>query len=117
MWNNWTNSLAAFALAALAASPAAARTFACPDGMGYDFAYSSPDFGAAPADGWDAAMRRADGASAAGAPRLSIRRGAMRCQYALPHGAFILLTRPFPDGADCEIRQDDYFDPPYFFCE
>lgn len=85
--------------------------------MGYGFAYAEPDFGAADADGWDASIKRGKGASAAGSPRLSTRRGAMRCRYPLPHGAFILLVQDFPAGAECEVRQDGYFEPEYFACE
>ena len=122
--NSVRNSVRAAALAALAvcaaAAPAAAQTtqtaFRCPEGMGYRFAYAEPDFGAAGADGWDASIKRGTGASAAGSPRLSVRRGAMRCRYPLPHGAFILLVRAVPAGAECEVRQDGYFEPEYFAC-
>lgn len=128
MSNSSMNSVRAAAFAALAAcaaaAPAAAQTtetaqttFRCPEGMGYGFAYAEPDFGAAGADGWDASIKRGTGASAAGSPRLSARRGAMRCRYPLPHGAFILLVRDFPPGAACEVRQDGYFEPEYFACE
>ena len=117
MSSNWTNRAAAFAVAALTAVPAAAQTFECPEGMGYDFAYADPDFGGEAPDGWQASIKRAEGASAAGNPVPSVRRGAMRCRYQLPHGAFILLVRPFPEGTECTVRQDGYFDPAYFGCE
>ena len=126
MSRSWTSSLAAAGLLALAAGVfadaaaqdgAAARSFACPEGMGYRFSYADPDFGGGAPDGWEAAIVRAEGASAAGLPELSARGGAMRCRYRLPNGAFMLLTRPFPAGAECSVRQDDYFEPAYFGCE
>ena len=119
MSNSWTNRGAAalgLAIACLAAG-ANAETFQCPEGMGYDFAYANPSFGGGAGEGWGASIKRGKGSSAAGAPRLSVRGETMRCQYALPHGAFVLLVRPFPEGAECEIRQDGYFDPAYFGCE
>ncbi len=129
MSRSWTNSLAAAGLLALAAGAVAdaaaqegaeARVFACPEGMGYRFSYADPDFGGeshGESGGWEAAIKRAEGASAAGLPELSARSGAMRCRYRLPNGAFMLLTRPFPEGMECSVRQDGYFDPAYFGCE
>ncbi len=116
MSNNWTNSLLALGLAMAVSAPSAAQTFKCPEGMGYDFAYANPDFGVEP-DGWSASIKRADGASAVGNPTLSVRKRAMRCRYQLPTGAFMLVTRPFPNAAECIIHQDDYFELPYFGCE
>ena len=86
MSNNWTNSLAAAAVAVsiAAPAPAAEQRFDCPEGMGYRFAYAEPEFGASAEPGWDSSIKRGKGSSAAGLPRLSVRRGAMRCQYALP---------------------------------
>ena len=92
-------------------------TFECPEGMGYEFSYTAPSFGGDAGEGWGASIKRGSGASAVGAPRLSVRRETMRCQYPLPNGAFVLLTRPFPEGVECKIRQDGYFDPPWFGCE
>lgn len=117
MSNSLTNSLAALAMAALSAMPAAAQKFECPEGVGYDFAYANPTTGGATGGGWDLSIKRARGASAAGLPELSVRRETMRCTYRLPHGAFALLARAFPDGAECTVRQDDYFELAYFLCE
>lgn len=117
MSNSWTNRAVAAGLLVLAAAPAAAQKFECPEGMGYDFAYTNPDFGAAQTDGWNASVKRASGSSATGVPTLSVRKDIMRCRYQLPNGAFMLVTRPFPGGVDCIIDQDDYFDLPYFRCE
>lgn len=131
MSRSWTNSLAAAGLLALAGGAfaeaaaqeraaqegAEARTFACPEGMGYRFSYTDPDFGGGESGGWEAGIKRAEGASAAGLPELSARSGAMRCRYRLPNGAFMLLARPFPEGTECSVRQDGYFDPAYFGCE
>lgn len=126
MSNSWTNRRAAAALGLAAAclaggfaagASAQALIFECPEGMGYEFSYTAPSFGGDAGEGWSASIKRGDGASAVGAPRLSVRRGVMRCQYPLPNGAFVLLTRPFPEGVECEIRQDGYFDPLWFGCE
>ncbi len=121
MSNSWTNRLVAATVIALTpgflASPAAAQKFECPAGMGYDFAFADPDFGGQPADGWEASIKRGKGTSATGVPALSVRRGVMRCRYQLPNGAFILLVRPFPEGAECIVRQDDYFELAWFGCE
>jgi len=125
MSNSWTSRRAAAsgaAVACLVAGFAAGvsaqtATFECPEGMGYEFSYTEPSFGGDAGEGWGASIKRGSGASAVGAPRLSVRRGTMRCQYPLPNGAFVLLTRPFPEGVECEIRQDGYFDPRWFGCE
>lgn len=125
MSNSWTSRRAAAfgaAVACLVAGfavdvSAQTATFECPEGMGYEFSYTEPSFGGDAGEGWGASIKRGSGASAVGAPRLSVRRGTMRCQYPLPNGAFVLLTRPFPEGVECEIRQDGYFDPPWFGCE
>ena len=125
MSNSWTSRRAAAfgaAVACLVAGfavgvSAQTATFECPEGMGYEFSYTEPSFGGDAGEGWGASIKRGSGTSAVGAPRLSVRRGTMRCQYPLPNGAFVLLTRPFPEGVECEIRQDGYFDPPWFGCE
>lgn len=116
MSSSWTNSLIGVGLLVMSAG-AAADKFACPEGIGYDFTYDNPDFGSAGAAGWTADIKRAEGASAAGVPDLSVRKQIMRCRYSLPNGAFVLVTQPFPDGTTCVIHQDDYFDPAYFLCE
>jgi len=117
MSSSWTNRLFALGLGMMVATPVAAEKFECPEGLGYEFAYANPDFGAEPSDGWDASIKRADGASAAGVPTLSVRKRAMRCRYQLPNGASVLVTMSFPEGAECVIHQDDYFEAPYFGCE
>ena len=98
-------------------STALAERLNCPEGVVYDFALTDGRPSDEADDAWSATLHRAQGTRMTRLPKLSIRRGALRCEYELPNGGFTIAQRSPPDGTECRIDQDHPLSIPHFFCE